>query len=79
MATFGLVAAAAPVCGQMGLGLNPMLLPLDMVPGQVRNNALTLGNNDKVPIRYRADLLDFYVDKEATPQFERDFPAESQF
>lgn len=79
MAMFGLVAAAAPVCGQMGLGLNPMLLPLDMVPGQVRNNALTLGNSDKTPIRYRADLLDFYVDKEATPQFERDFPAESQF
>ena len=79
MAMFSIVAAAAPVCGQTGLGLNPMLLPLDMVPGQVRNNALTLGNNDMVPIRYRADLLDFYVDKEATPQFERDFPAESQF
>lgn len=72
-------AAALPAWGQMGLGLSPMLLPIDMSAGEVRNSTLTLGNDDKAAVRYRAELLDFSVDKEATPQFERDFPGESQF
>ena len=64
---------------QMGLGLNPMLLPLDLSPGEARTSTLTLGNDDKTATRYHAELLDFSVDREATPQFERDFPGESQF
>jgi len=56
-----------------------MRLELNLAPGAQRNGALSLANDGKTPGRYRAEILDLSIDKEAVPQFEKNIPSESGF
>jgi hypothetical protein len=64
---------------QVGIGLSPMRLELRMGPGVQQSGALTVSNDSAGRLRIRAELLDFYIDPSATPQFGRKFPQEAEF
>jgi P pilus assembly chaperone PapD len=69
----------APVQAQVGLGLSPMRLELKMRPGSQYSGALTITNDSKEKLRVRAEILDFYIDQQETPQFARNYPQEAEF
>ena len=64
--------------GQVGLGLSPMRLEFGLSAGAVHSGALALSNESEAPVRVRAELLDFFIDDQETPQFAPSYPAESQ-
>jgi hypothetical protein len=67
----------APAAAQVGLGLAPMRLEFRLAAGQQTSGTLDLSNNSGGKIRIRTELLDFFVDTTATPQFERNVAAEA--
>ena len=71
------LATAAPASAQVGLGLTPMREELRLAPGEQHSGTLALSNAGPEKIRVVADFLDFFIDAEATPQFRRQFPQES--
>jgi len=62
---------------QVGLGLSPMRLELDLEPGASYSGALDLTNQAGGTIRIRGEILDFQIDETTTPQFRRQIPAEA--
>jgi P pilus assembly chaperone PapD len=72
-------ALPAPVQAQVGLGLSPMRLELKMRPGSQYSGALTITNDSKDKLRIRAEILDFYIDQQETPQFARNYPQEAEY
>lgn len=71
--------AVAPASAQVGLGLAPMRVEVNVTPGATRAGSLAVSNSVAAETRYRTEILDFALDQEATPQFEADLPAESKF
>jgi len=69
----------ARLAAQTGLGLRPMRIELSLAEGVVHSDALTISNESPRPIRVRADLLDFNLDDNGTPQFERVLPSEARY
>ena len=71
----------ALACGsayaQVGLGLSPMRLEFVLAPGVIQAGTLMVSNEATVPVRFRAELLDFYIDQEDTPQFAPSYPNEA--
>jgi hypothetical protein len=68
-----------PLCAQVGLGLAPMRLEVRMAPGNQHSGTVNLTNNSAGKMRIRAELLDFFIDSEATPQFERENKQEAAY
>lgn len=64
---------------QMGLGLAPMRVDLNLAPGAVQSGILMLGNSGTGVVRVRGETLDFYLDTTATPQFGREYPQEADY
>jgi len=62
---------------QVGLGLTPMRLELNLKPGAVHSGGLNLSNEAGTPVRVRGELLDFNIDETSTPQFLRQIPSEA--
>lgn len=62
---------------QVGLGLAPMRVELRMAPGQEYSNTVKLSSQSGVNTRVRAEVLDFDIDDETTPQFEPSLPKEA--
>jgi hypothetical protein len=56
-----------------------MRLELKMRPGSQYSGALTITNDSKEKLRVRAEILDFYIDQQETPQFARNYPQEAEF
>ncbi len=79
LALAGVFAAASPLSAQVGLGLSPMRLELRLGAGAQHSGPLTLTNDSSVKMRVRAEILDFYIDPNETPQFERRVPQEASF
>jgi hypothetical protein len=78
-----ITAAAVAVLGgsasaQVGLGLSPMRLEFGLSPGASQSGPLTLSNESGGPVRVRAELLDFFLDDEGTPQFAPSYPTEDK-
>ncbi len=73
------IAVAALAHAQVGLGLAPMRVELRMAAGLQHSGSLNLSNNSGGKTRVRTELLDFYIDDSATPQFARDYPQEEQY
>ena len=73
------LALAGGASAQVGLGLAPMREELNLAPGTSHSGVLTLANNSPEPVRVVTEILDFYLDATATPQFGRDYPQESEF
>jgi hypothetical protein len=61
---------------QIGIGLAPMRLEMHLDGGQQHSGMLTLSNDSGTKLRIRAELLDFFIDGDDTPQFERSIPQE---
>lgn len=78
-----LMAAALVLAGcasaQVGLGLAPMREELTMESGGAHSGVLTLSNNSADKVRVVAEMLDFFLDATATPQFGREYPQEAEF
>jgi hypothetical protein len=72
-------ALAAAAHAQMGLGLAPMRVDLELAPGAVQSGVMNLANNGTTVTRVAGEVLDFYLDDTATPQFGPDYPRESEF
>ena len=72
-----LPASATLAHAQIGLGLAPMRLEFRLAPGQQQSGTLDLSNDSGTKVRIRSELLDFFVDSTATPQFERDLTQEA--
>src|SRR5580658_741991 len=70
-------AFASQARAQVGLGLAPMRVELRMAPGQEYSNTVKLSSQSGVNTRVRAEVLDFDIDDEATPQFESSLPKEA--
>jgi hypothetical protein len=64
---------------QVGLGLAPMREELTMEPGAAHSGVLTLSNSSSEKVRVVADMLDFFLDATATPQFGREYQQEAEF
>jgi len=64
--------------GQVGLGLSPMRLEFGLSAGAVHSGPLSLSNESGAPIRVRAELLDFFIDDQQTPQFAPSYSSESE-
>jgi hypothetical protein len=56
-----------------------MRLELRMAPGNQHSGSVNLTNNSAGKMRIRAELLDFFIDSEATPQFERENKQEAAY
>lgn len=74
-----LCAFAAVAAAQIGLGLSPMRVEVKVAAGTTRAGSLAISNGSPGEARYRTEILDFNLDREATPQFELDLPVESQY
>jgi len=64
---------------QYGLALSPMRVELNLAPGAQRNGSLAIANEAKAPARFRTEILDVSIDKEAVPQFEKEIPSETDY
>src|SRR5580658_5633096 len=74
-----LVLGAAPAFAQLGLGLSPMRLELRFPGPASQSGSLLLTNGSSEKARVRAEILDFFVDAQETPQFGRNYEQESAF
>ena len=74
-----LLAMALPLSAQLGLALAPMRVDLRLAPGQQYSGSLALTNDSTAKGRIRAELLDFFIDASASPQFVRSVPAEGEY
>ena len=64
---------------QVGLGLAPMREELTLEPGAAHSGVLTLSNSSSEKVRVVAEMLDFFLDATATPQFGREYKQEAEF
>jgi hypothetical protein len=71
--------SAALACAQVGLGLSPMREDLKLTPGAQHSGVLTVTNDTSEKVRVVGELLDFYIDATANPQFNRIYPQESEY
>jgi hypothetical protein len=79
LAVLCLAALPAPAHAQYGLALSPMRTELNLVAGSQRSGSLAIANDSREPGRFRAEILDLSIDREAVPQFEKDIPSEAGF
>jgi hypothetical protein len=56
-----------------------MRVEIHMVPGQQYSGSLKLGSQSGAKTRVRAEVLDFNIDNQTQPQFERDLPQEAAY
>lgn len=76
---FGTAIFAGHLHAQMGLGMAPMRVDLELAPGAVQSGVLMLANTAPAAVRVTGQNLDFYLDQTATPQFEREYKQEAEF
>ncbi len=74
-----LALAAAPASAQLGLGLSPMRLELRFSGPAAQSGSLILTNGSSEKARVRAEILDFFLDSQETPQFAHSYEQESAF
>ncbi len=79
LALFGSLAAPGALRGQTGLGLAPMREELKLAPGATHSGILTLANTADEKVRIVGEILDFYLDSTATPQFGPEYKQEAEF
>jgi hypothetical protein len=56
-----------------------MRVELRLAPGGVQSGALRLSNDSAGSLRTRAEILDFYIDAQQTPQFGAGFAQEAEY
>jgi hypothetical protein len=76
-----ILAALGAGCAlaQVGLGLAPMREELALDPGAQHSGVLMLSNSSDQKVRVVAEMLDFFLDDTATPQFGREYQQEAEF
>jgi hypothetical protein len=78
LALIAALGFAGAIHAQVGLGLSPMRLEFALSAGAVHSGPLALSNESETVVRVRAELLDFYIDDQETPQFAPSYPSESE-
>ena len=82
-AALALLLAVAPLSAQLGLGLSPMRLELHFPAAAsqagAQSGSLTLTNGSSAKARVRAEVLDFFLDTQETPQFAHGYAKETAF
>lgn len=84
-ASLALFLAATPLSAQLGLGLTPMRLEIKFptqviaAAGATQSGSLTLTNGSPNKSRIRAEILDFFLDSQETPQFGRTYVKEAEY
>lgn len=73
----GLCLIPSPARAQSGLGLSPMRVEAKLAPGAQSSGSLSLSNGAAERVRFRTEILDFYLDEQAVPQFVSEAPAEA--
>lgn len=71
--------ASLPVQAQLSLGVQPMTSEFQVVAGAQQSGTLALRNGSQTKAPLLAQMLDFFVDSNETPQFGERYPAESEF
>lgn len=74
-----LAVTIVPGHGQVGLGLAPMRLDVNVQQGQRQAGVLALTNESASAVRVRAELLDFRIDENGSPLFASELPGESAY
>jgi hypothetical protein len=77
VAALGLLAGCASA--QVGLGLAPMREELTLEPGAAHSGVMTISNSSTDKVRVVTEMLDFFLDSTATPQFGREYKQEAEF
>jgi hypothetical protein len=72
-------AIATSAYAQVGLGLTPMREEISLSAASQRSGVLTLTNDSPEKVRVMGELLDFYIDATANPQFGPKWPQEADF
>jgi len=75
----GTLIAPATARAQFGLALSPMRVEVNLAPGSQHTGSLAIGNSESQTGRFRTEILDVSIDKEAVPQFEKEIASEAQF
>ena len=73
------MAAAGAMKAQVGLGLAPMRVELDLAPGAQHSGALALNSDSEGSVRVVSEALDFSIDADGNPQFSRSQPSEAEY
>jgi len=71
------VPQSAPA--QVGLGLAPMREEMRLAAGGQHSGILTLTNDTTEKVRVVAEVLDFYIDANTSPQFGRQYAQEADY
>ena len=79
ISTLALALLPNAAMAQVGLGLAPMREELNLAPGAQHTGVLALANHTDQTVRVATELMDFYLDSTATPQFGREYKQESAF
>ena len=74
-----LLLCGRPALAQLGLGLSPMRVELNMGAGTEYSGVLNLSSDSGARVRVRGAALDFLVDDNQTPQFEPRLASEAEF
>src|ERR1039458_2604905 len=79
LAAIAVLSLADAASAQIGLGLAPMREELALAPGAAHSGLLTLANDGSDKVRIVTEMLDFYLDQTATPQFGPNYKQEAEF
>jgi P pilus assembly chaperone PapD len=74
----GAVLLAAPAFAQVSVEVSPLRVELESGPGGAHTQAVTLSNQGKDPVRIRAQVMDWFLSHDGTPQFQAPIPAAEQ-
>jgi P pilus assembly chaperone PapD len=73
-----LVLLAGPASAQVSVEVSPLRVELASGPGGTHTQAVTLSNQGKEPVRIRAQVMNWFLSPDGTPQFQAPIPAVEQ-
>ncbi len=72
------ILLAAPAAAQVSVEVSPLRVELQSGPGGTHTQAVTLSNQGNEPVRIRAQVMDWFLSRDGTPQFEATIPPPEQ-
>jgi P pilus assembly chaperone PapD len=66
---FGLLVTALPVSAQVSIEVSPLRVELKAQPGGTTTQAVTIANTGAEAVRVRAELSDWFLSRDGSPQF----------
>jgi P pilus assembly chaperone PapD len=66
---FALLLAAVPASAQVSIEVSPLRVELKALPGGTTTQAVTIANTGAEAVRVRAELSDWFLSRDGSPQF----------